>query len=78
VRPESHLTLNRETLRRLSPSEVQALAAGVDRTATFQVSAGPGGFCSVSMGVTGNSLGCTTSFSIATLGTSVVSLAGPH
>jgi hypothetical protein len=30
------------------------------------------------MGVTGNSLGCTTSFSIATLGTSVVSLAGPH
>ncbi len=77
MRPESPLTLNRETLRRLSPSEVQALAAGVDRNPTYQISAGHG-LCSVSMGVTGNSLGCTTSVSIATLPTSGVLTAVPH
>jgi len=78
VRPDARLSLNRETLRRLSSGEAEAVAAGLDRTFAFQVSAGQLGLCSVSMGVTGNSLGCTSVSIAATLGTSIVAAGGPH
>lgn len=78
MRPDARLSLNRETLRRLSSGEAEAVAAGLDRTIVFQVSAGQHGLCSVSMGVTGNSLGCTSVSIVATLGTSIVSVGTPH
>ncbi len=73
MRPASRLSLNRETLRRLDPGQAQAAVGGVDRT-VFQLSARDGALCSVSMGVTGNSLGCTS----ISLATSVVTIGVPH
>ncbi len=77
MRTAPRLALNRETLRSLAPLEVEAVAAGLDRT-VVQFSNGNAGLCSVSMGVTGQSLGCTTASLAGTLATSVVSLGVPH
>jgi len=77
LRTAPRLALNRETLRSLAPHEVEAIATGLDRT-IVQVSNGNYGLCSVSMGVTGQSLGCTTASLAGTLATSVVSIGVPH